>query len=85
MAKLKLGTIESDKPVRLAITLPAAVHRDLVAYAQALAHETGQDALNQKNSSTICWHVSWRLIAASPRLEGCLLDQPLAHAKSDEG
>jgi len=45
MAKLKLGTIESDKPVRLTLELPATVHRDLVAYAQVLARETGQSAL----------------------------------------
>ena len=42
MAKLKLGTIEDDKPVRLTIELPAAVHRDLVAYAKVLSGETGQ-------------------------------------------
>ena len=41
MAKLKLGAIEDDKPVKLTIELPAALHRDLVAYAQALARETG--------------------------------------------
>lgn len=45
MAKLKLGTIESDKPVRLTIELPATVHRDLLAYAQVHAQETGQRAL----------------------------------------
>jgi hypothetical protein len=42
MAKLKLGVIESDKPVRLTVELPAAVHRDLVAYTEALARETGK-------------------------------------------
>ena len=45
MAKLKLGPIENDRPVRLSVELPAPVHRDLVAYAQALARETGQNAL----------------------------------------
>jgi hypothetical protein len=46
MAKLKLGAIEDDKPVRLTIELPAALHRDLVvAYAQALARETAREAL----------------------------------------
>lgn len=45
MAKLKLGVIESDKPVRLAIELPATIHRDLLAYAQVHAQETGQRAL----------------------------------------
>jgi hypothetical protein len=42
MAKLKLGKIQDDKPVRLSIELPAAIHRDLVAYAKALGRETGQ-------------------------------------------
>ena len=41
MAKLKLGAIEDDKPVKMTIELPAALHRDLVAYAQALAREDG--------------------------------------------
>jgi hypothetical protein len=36
MAKLKLTTILDDKPVKLTIELPAAVHRDLVAYADYL-------------------------------------------------
>jgi hypothetical protein len=42
MAKLKLGAIADDKPIKLTVELPAAVHRDLVAYAEALARETGQ-------------------------------------------
>ena len=42
MRKLKLGRIEDDKPVRLTIELPAAIHRDLVAYAETLGRETGQ-------------------------------------------
>ncbi len=42
MSKLKLGTIADNKPVKLTVELPAAVHRDLVAYAKALARETGQ-------------------------------------------
>ena len=42
MAKLKLGVIADDKPVKLTVELAAALHRDLVAYGQALAGETGQ-------------------------------------------
>ena len=42
MAKLKLGAIADDKPVKLTVELSAALHRDLVAYGQALARETGQ-------------------------------------------
>jgi hypothetical protein len=45
MAKLKLGTITDDKPVKLTIELSAAIHRDLVAYADALGRETGQPAV----------------------------------------
>lgn len=43
MSKLKLGAIPDDKPVKLSIELPADVHRDLVAYADVLARETGQE------------------------------------------
>jgi hypothetical protein len=42
MARLKLGAIAVDKPVKLTVELPAAVHRDLIAYAKALARETGE-------------------------------------------
>ena len=44
MAKLKLGAIADDKPVKLTIELPAAVHRNLVAYAEAIGRESGQPA-----------------------------------------
>jgi len=42
MARLKIGAIADETPVKLAVTIPAAVHRDLVAYAQAASRETGQ-------------------------------------------
>lgn len=42
MTKLKLGALPDDKPVKLAVELSAQVHRDLVAYAEVLAAETGQ-------------------------------------------
>lgn len=41
MTKLKLGRLVDDRPVKLAVELPATIHRDLVAYAAALASETG--------------------------------------------
>ena len=44
MGKLKLGPLEDDKPMKISVELPAAVYRDLVAYADALARETGQAA-----------------------------------------
>lgn len=42
MTKLRLGPIADDKPVRLTVELPAAVHRDLVEYGRLLARESGQ-------------------------------------------
>ncbi len=45
MAKLKLGAIEDLKPVTLTIELPAALHRDLVAYAEVLARERAQGTI----------------------------------------
>jgi hypothetical protein len=46
MAKLKLGPIEDDKPVKLTIELPAAIHRDLVAYGKILGRQAGSEALS---------------------------------------
>ena len=45
MTKLKLTDLAEDKPVRLTIELPAAVHRDLVAYAAILGGASGKSAL----------------------------------------
>ncbi len=42
MAKLKLGSITNDKPVKVSLSLPGALHRDLVAYAEVLARETDE-------------------------------------------
>ena len=42
MEKLKLSVLPDDKPVKLTVELPAAIHRDLVAYAELLGGETGQ-------------------------------------------
>ena len=46
MAKLKLGAITDDKPVKLTVELPAEVRRDLAAYVDVLARETGQSISN---------------------------------------
>ena len=45
MAKLRLGSIETDKPVKISIRLPAPVYRNLLVYAQALASATSQQPL----------------------------------------
>jgi hypothetical protein len=42
MAKLKIGSIDDAKPVTLTVKLSAGVHRDLVAYADAIKRESGQ-------------------------------------------
>jgi hypothetical protein len=44
MTKLKLGPIIEDKPVKITVDLPGALHRDLVAYAALLAKESPQTA-----------------------------------------
>jgi hypothetical protein len=40
--KLKLSAIPDEKPVKLTLELPAAIHRDLVAYTEVLSRQTGQ-------------------------------------------
>jgi hypothetical protein len=42
MSKLKIGVIDDDKPVAVTIKLSAAVHRDLIAYAEVMKQEGGQ-------------------------------------------
>jgi hypothetical protein len=42
MPKLKIAALPDDKPVKVTTELSASVHRDLVAYAEALARESGQ-------------------------------------------
>ena len=44
MNKLKLGPIIEDKPVKATVELTAPLHRELIAYAEVLARETGQPA-----------------------------------------
>lgn len=46
MTKLKLTGIEDDTPVKLTLELPAHVHRDLVAYSQAMAGTPGGKAVD---------------------------------------
>jgi hypothetical protein len=40
--KLKLATLLDDTPVKLTIELPATVHRDLIAYGEALGKDGGR-------------------------------------------
>jgi hypothetical protein len=42
MVKLRISALTDEKPVKVAVELPAAVHRDLIAYAEILGREGGQ-------------------------------------------
>jgi hypothetical protein len=42
MTKLRLRAPNNDKPVKVSVELPAAVHRDLVVYTEMLARESNQ-------------------------------------------
>ena len=58
MTKLKLGPLTDDKPVKISVELPAAVHRDLVAYAQVLGRtktlvNVGEDAYATSTGSAV--------------------------------
>ena len=44
MAKLKLGPLSDDKPVKVTVELPAGLHRDLATYAEILGRESGRPA-----------------------------------------
>lgn len=42
MPMLKLGPLLDERPVKVTIELSAAIHRDLVAYAEILSRQSGQ-------------------------------------------
>jgi len=42
VARLKLSSMNDDKPIKVTHELPASVHRDLVTYAEVLARQSGQ-------------------------------------------
>lgn len=42
MSKLKLGVVESDKPISVTVRFPVPIYRDLEAYAEAHSKETQQ-------------------------------------------
>jgi hypothetical protein len=45
-SKLKLSAVGDDRPVKLALELPASVHRDLIAYAEILGRENDQATID---------------------------------------
>ena len=42
LIKLKIAELIEEKPVKVTLELTAALHRDLVTYAEILARESGQ-------------------------------------------
>jgi hypothetical protein len=42
--KLKLSAVPDERPVKVTVELPAAVFKDLQAYADAIGCESGHDA-----------------------------------------
>jgi hypothetical protein len=48
MTKLKLSAVEDEKPVKVTVTLSAALHRNLVAYAEILARGSGKTVEPEK-------------------------------------
>jgi len=42
MNKLKLTHVETDKPVRVSLKLPAPLYRSVLQYAELLSKSTGQ-------------------------------------------
>nr|WP_249806569.1 DUF2274 domain-containing protein [Bradyrhizobium sp. 62] len=41
---MKITTLPDNKPVKISTELPASVHRDLLAYADLIAQQSGQPA-----------------------------------------
>jgi hypothetical protein len=48
MTKLKLSSVEDEKPVKVTVMLSASLHRNLVAYAEILARESGKTVEPEK-------------------------------------
>ena len=48
MTKLKLSAVEDEKPVKVTVTLSAALHRNVVAYAEILARDSGKGIVPEK-------------------------------------
>jgi len=42
MTKLKISSLQDDKPIKLTLEIPARLHRDLLAYCNLLAREEGE-------------------------------------------
>jgi hypothetical protein len=69
MSKLKIGAIEDEKPITMTVKLPAAVHRDLVAYADLLKRDDGV-AIDPNSLVAPMLKRSFRDACANARCEG---------------
>ena len=74
MSKLKLGPIVDEKPVRATVELPAALHRDLVAYA-------GDRGITIVPEIDLPGHAQ-ALVAAYPEIGALLRQSPRVQAVS---
>ncbi len=66
MTKLKLTKIDDDRPVKLTVELTAAVHRDLIAYAEVLGRTAGQSAIEPAKLIGPMLAPLWRRIVPLP-------------------
>lgn len=91
MPRLKIGAIADDTPVKFTVVLPAAVHRDLISYAGALARETGQTVepaqlvapMLMRFMSTDRAFLKWRRSQGATEL-GTSIDRHVAGARPRE-
>ncbi|WP_284417693.1 MULTISPECIES: DUF2274 domain-containing protein [unclassified Bradyrhizobium] len=44
--KLKIAALPDEKPVKITVEIPAAVHRDLLIYAELVASQSSQEAVD---------------------------------------
>jgi hypothetical protein len=42
MTKLRISSLQDEKPIRLTLEIPARLHRDLLAYCSILAREESE-------------------------------------------
>lgn len=70
MTKLKLSAVPDDKPVTITVKMPAAIHRDLVAYAEILARTTGPTPPDPSELIAPCSSASWPSTRRSGRRAG---------------
>jgi hypothetical protein len=79
MAKLKLGPIADEKPVKVTIEPPASGHRDLVAYADVLSRQSGQPI---EDASRLIAPMIQRFIATDREFACTRRSRPTNHGRT---